>query len=218
MKMNVRYALASGVTIELPILAMGRRERAARESAAEINRRIASSERRWRGLVQNASTGVILLDERAEVVFVSDAMKHMLSHPVEPFLGHTLEWTTHATDWPIATSRVNEMLETDPGGSISVECRAFDADISTHILQITAPLGNQIGRRDRSIVKGMITLAQDLVAITVAEGIENDSELHALQKLGCDRAQGYLFWHPLEAADAEETLLSVRAHQGKNAA
>ena len=56
------------------------------------------------------------------------------------------------------------------------------------------------------------------MAITVAEGIENDSELHALQKLGCDRAQGYLFWHPLEAADAEETLLSVRAHQGKNAA
>ena len=52
--------------------------------------------------------------------------------------------------------------------------------------------------KEREIVAAIITLARGLGATTVAEGIEQTNEFAALQKLGCDRAQGFLFHRPME--------------------
>ena len=40
----------------------------------------------------------------------------------------------------------------------------------------------------------------------VAEGVETDEQSRAAARLGCDRAQGYLFAPPMSAADLEELL------------
>ena len=60
----------------------------------------------------------------------------------------------------------------------------------------------------------MIFLAQSLGAETIAEGIEQDTEFDALRTLGCDRAQGFLFWKPLEVAE----VLDVMANELRSAA
>ncbi len=46
---------------------------------------------------------------------------------------------------------------------------------------------------DTAIVAAILSLAQTLNLLTVAEGVETEVQLHALQELGCDRAQGFLW-------------------------
>lgn len=50
---------------------------------------------------------------------------------------------------------------------------------------------------DRSIVKGIIALADSLGLQTIAEGVETQEQLEILQGLGCNIIQGYLISKPL---------------------
>jgi Amt family ammonium transporter len=56
------------------------------------------------------------------------------------------------------------------------------------------------------IVQAVIALAHGLGINVVAEGIESEAQLAALRELGCDRAQGYLFSHPLPGPELEALL------------
>jgi diguanylate cyclase (GGDEF)-like protein len=49
---------------------------------------------------------------------------------------------------------------------------------------------------DRAIVTAVIRLSQALDLVTIAEGVENDEQLAALQDLGCDQAQGFGLGRP----------------------
>ena len=90
--------------------------------------------------------------------------------------------------------------------------RRYEFDMLKIDRSFVVPLGKDDSQRDRDIVSAMIFLAQSLGAKTVAEGIEHDAELGVLRSLGCDRAQGFLFWKPIEAEDVEDVL-----RKGQNA-
>jgi EAL domain-containing protein (putative c-di-GMP-specific phosphodiesterase class I) len=53
-------------------------------------------------------------------------------------------------------------------------------------------------KRQFAIAKAMIHLAHDLSMNVVAEGIETEEQRQALQYLGCDLGQGYLFSRPID--------------------
>jgi len=61
--------------------------------------------------------------------------------------------------------------------------------------------------RDAAIVQAIVTMARGLGLSVVAEGVENEEQLHALIVKGCDSVQGYLFSRPL-AVDACRAFLS----------
>ena len=48
-----------------------------------------------------------------------------------------------------------------------------------------------------AIVKNLLSLALEIDVITIAEGIENEGTLEAIEALGCTRCQGFLFSHPI---------------------
>ena len=60
----------------------------------------------------------------------------------------------------------------------------------------------------RSFVKAIVRLAQTLRIATVAEGVEDEAQLETLRRVGCDRAQGFLFARPQPAAELGAILRS----------
>lgn len=59
---------------------------------------------------------------------------------------------------------------------------------------------------DAAITSAIIGLAKNLNLLTVAEGVETTEQLHYLQELGCNIAQGFLLDRPLWPDDMEARL------------
>lgn len=57
-----------------------------------------------------------------------------------------------------------------------------------------------------AFVAGIVGLGHGLGLRVVAEGVETTDQMNALQAMGCDRAQGFLFSKPVDAAEFEEQL------------
>jgi diguanylate cyclase (GGDEF)-like protein len=62
-----------------------------------------------------------------------------------------------------------------------------------------------------SLAESIIRIGQGLRVTTVAEGIEDTTQLEALQRLGCDHGQGYYFARPMSAADFEAYIAEREA-------
>lgn len=68
---------------------------------------------------------------------------------------------------------------------------------------------------DRSllaVVSSITSLADNLGIKTVAEGIESEDVVGALQSIGCTWGQGYLFAKPLNRHEAEDFILTHHQH------
>ena len=61
---------------------------------------------------------------------------------------------------------------------------------------------------DRILAKNIINLCHELGKITVAEGIETQSQLDTLRELGCDLGQGYFFSRPLSTESINERIIN----------
>jgi diguanylate cyclase (GGDEF)-like protein len=61
-------------------------------------------------------------------------------------------------------------------------------------------------RTDQDIAKAIIALSQSLNLVSVAEGVENETQRNILAQLGCECYQGYLFSRPEPAATVEKWL------------
>jgi diguanylate cyclase (GGDEF)-like protein/PAS domain S-box-containing protein len=58
------------------------------------------------------------------------------------------------------------------------------------------------------IVKAIISLAENLGMMVIAEGVETNAQADALRELHCMGAQGYLFSPPVAAAEAEALIVN----------
>ena len=67
-----------------------------------------------------------------------------------------------------------------------------------------APIGN--GENNHGIVKSIVALSDSLGLDVIAEGIETPAQLAAMQQLGCEYGQGFLFDRPLTVEQVESLL------------
>ena len=61
---------------------------------------------------------------------------------------------------------------------------------------------------DNAIVRMVVALAATLDKQTVAEGIEDEGQYRAIQKIGCDQAQGYWFCRPVSPENFMQFLVT----------
>ena len=59
-----------------------------------------------------------------------------------------------------------------------------------------------------AVVSNMVSLAEDIEAISVVEGIEDKEQLEILRALGCNYGQGYYWSKPIPMADLGVLLQS----------
>lgn len=84
---------------------------------------------------------------------------------------------------------------------------SYLADFPIDILKIDRSFISKIGEnKQEAIVSAMIAMGKAMGMTVVAEGIETEQQLHYLQELNCDIAQGYLFSKPLPEDEATEYL------------
>ncbi len=77
-----------------------------------------------------------------------------------------------------------------------------------HYLKIDRSFVSQMKskREAHAVVASVISMAHNLGLQVVAEGVETRAEADALRDLGCDQAQGYLFYKPLPAPEYGKVL------------
>ena len=64
---------------------------------------------------------------------------------------------------------------------------------------------------DSSIVRAIISLGQALDLDVLAEGVETECQWHALQRLWCEYAQGFLWSRPVPAEEFLAEFLTPTA-------
>jgi predicted signal transduction protein with EAL and GGDEF domain len=120
-----------------------------------------------------------------------------------------MEDRTVATEALAALKRLGVGVQIDDFGTgySSLSClHEFPLDG----LKIDREFAFNSGDRDNAaIVNAIIHLAHNLRMDVVAEGIETREQLVMLQALDCDSGQGMLFAGPLDAAAAEQFILST---------
>ncbi len=64
--------------------------------------------------------------------------------------------------------------------------------------------------RDTALVHSIVALGRTLDLAVLGEGVENEAHLRLLREAGCHDAQGFLFGHPVPAAELETLLAADR--------
>jgi diguanylate cyclase (GGDEF)-like protein/PAS domain S-box-containing protein len=77
------------------------------------------------------------------------------------------------------------------------------------VLKIDRSFVSGLGQNpeDSAIVASIVGLARAVGLVAVAEGVETAEQLVALQQLGCEFGQGYLWSRPLPASELDQTVL-----------
>lgn len=70
--------------------------------------------------------------------------------------------------------------------------------------------GIDVDRHDAALTRTVIALASNLGLKTVGEGVEVEAQANLLTEWGCNSAQGFLFHHPVSAAEITQLLTKNR--------
>lgn len=135
---------------------------------------------------------------------------HWLVRPDDPICFHDSEVYIEVTEsaafthYELCTSVLREMgsrmgfhLAVDDLGAGHSNLKRV-LDLEPQIVKLDRALVTDIDKkpRQRTLVKYMVQLCEDLGARVVVEGIETKDELLACEELGCHYAQGYLLARP----------------------
>lgn len=113
---------------------------------------------------------------------------------------------------PVDDDNLRELRSIGIGISIDDFGTGFSSLAQLHRLPVTEvkidrSFTTRLGEKgSAAFVAGIVGLGHGLGLRVIAEGVETTDQMNALQAMGCDRAQGFLFSRPVNAANFEEQL------------
>lgn len=81
-----------------------------------------------------------------------------------------------------------------------------ELDVDTVKLDRSFFAGENNNRRNRFVLEAILKVAAQMQIQTVAEGIDNTSQVQYLKQVGCDMVQGYYYFRPMTADDFSRTV------------
>ncbi|MBA3265858.1 MAG: bifunctional diguanylate cyclase/phosphodiesterase [Nocardioidaceae bacterium] len=138
--------------------------------------------------------------------FIADVTRCLALSPLQPHQlvfevteSAIIDSTVLPALWSLKSLGVRVALDDFGTGFSSLSyLDRFDFDVLKIDQLFIADLDRSQSRR--AMVAAIIEMAHTMGLISVAEGIEQESQLAALRELGCDGAQGYLLSKPLTEA------------------
>ena len=79
-------------------------------------------------------------------------------------------------------------------------------EFAPDVLKVDRSLVAEGGEREQVLLRGVLAFARELGLRVVAEGIEAEEELMAVQRLRCDAGQGFHLAPPMPAAELRALL------------
>ena len=61
--------------------------------------------------------------------------------------------------------------------------------------------------KDVRLVELILDIAANLKVPVIAEGVETETQMQLLKKMGCELVQGYYFSRPLPASEFEKSII-----------
>ena len=114
------------------------------------------------------------------------------------------------------TTRHNLAMVTELGVGLAIDDFGADhswigmlKEFSPAVLKVDRSLVAEGGEREKVLLRGVLAFARELGLRVVAEGIETEEELVAVQRLRCDAGQGFYLAEPMPA-DQLRAMLSRR--------
>jgi diguanylate cyclase (GGDEF)-like protein/PAS domain S-box-containing protein len=142
---------------------------------------------------------------------VRDALKRSQLDPSRVVLEITeqslIEDSHTATDVLHELKQLGVRLAIDDFGT-GYASLAYLQSMPVDILKIdqTFVTSSSEDERSRELLEAIIGIGRTLSLVTVAEGIERQSQLTIVQNVGCDLVQGYLLGRPLRVQDAQQLI------------
>ena len=124
--------------------------------ALELERAVASTETRFRALVQNAADVIVIIGADGQIEYESPAIERVLGHRVSARLGRSPLDLVHPGDQPRITALLRD-LAARPGAQVDTTCRVRHADGSWRTVQAVGH--NLLGDPD---VRGLVFNYRDV--------------------------------------------------------
>jgi diguanylate cyclase (GGDEF)-like protein/PAS domain S-box-containing protein len=111
------------------------------------------------------------------------------------------------------TTRTNLARVTELGVGLAIDDFGADhswigmlKEFAPEVLKVDRSLVADAGDREHALLRGVLAFARELGLRVVAEGIETEAELMAVQRLRCDAGQGFHLAPPMPAAELRGML------------
>ena len=100
---------------------------------------------------------------------------------------------------------LTHQLHLDLIGVIFVNIKDYQFDVVKIDMRFLSNLENN--EKARTLIDCIIQMANRIHMLTLTEGVETETQMQLLKKMGCELVQGYYFSRPLPASEFEKSII-----------
>jgi diguanylate cyclase len=159
----------------------------------------------------SVNVSAVQLNSPSFVADVQDALSQSGIEPARVVLEITesslIDSSPRVVDVLHALKRLGVRIAIDDFGT-GYASISYLQNIPVDILKVDKSfvVGSEDGKRGRELLEAIVNIGRVLSLVTIAEGVEQPSQLETVKQSGCDLVQGYIFSRPLPHEETQRLI------------